>query len=81
MPSYNFIVKESGVEITEFMKHSEIEAFLESNPHLQRGVERPGIINHNLLGVKGVKSRPDEGFREVLQKTKAAHPLGVVNTW
>jgi len=81
MPSYNFINNDTGEEVTEFMKYSEIEQFLASHPHLRRGVDRPGVINNNLLSVKGVKSRPDEGFREVLQKAKAAHPLGTINTW
>jgi hypothetical protein len=60
---------------------AEVDRFLVDNPHLRRGVDTPGVINHNLLGVRGVKSRPDEGFREVLSKVKQAHPLGTVNTF
>lgn len=81
MPNYNFIDINTNEEVTHFMKFSEIESFLENNPNLRRGVDRPGVINHNLIGVKGVKSRPDDGFREVLQKAKAAHPLGTINTF
>jgi hypothetical protein len=81
MPTYNFVDVNTGDVVSEWMKMSEVDSFLESNPRLRRGVDAPGVINHNLLQVKGVKSRPDEGFREVLSKVKQTHPLGTVNTW
>lgn len=80
MPSFNFIIKETGEEVSHFMKFSEIEEFLKANLHLERGVDRPGVINHNLVGVKGA-GKPDSGFRDVLSKIKAAHPHGSVNNW
>ena len=81
MPNYTFRNVDTNETVVEFMKYSEIDEFLEENPHLERGVDTPMIINHNLIGVKGVKTRPDDGFREVLQKAKAAHPLGNINTF
>lgn len=81
MPNYNFRVIGTSEVQTHNMKYSEIAGFLEANHHLERGVDTPMINNQNLLSVKGVKSRPDDGFREVLQKAKAAHPLGNINTF
>lgn len=81
MPSYNFVDADGNV-FTETMRYSEIEGYLADHPEVTRGIDTPGLIRQNLIGVKGVNTKPDRGFREeILGKVKAAHPLGNVNTF
>ena len=78
MPTYNFINKDTG-EITEkFFSISLREEYLKDNPHLESILlEAPSIGDPVRLGIR----KPDQGFREVLQKAQAAHPRGNINTF
>jgi len=80
MPSYNFVA-ENGDIYNEIMKFSEINDYLEKHPNVKRGIDTPGLIKQNLVSSKGVNSKPDNGFREVLSRVKEAHPKGNVNTF
>lgn len=78
MPTYNFIHKETGEIIEKLMKISEREDFLRDNPQYESILlGAPGLGDPIRLGIK----KPDQGFREVLQKAKAAHPRGNINTF
>lgn len=81
MPTYNFRNDATGETFSESMKYSEIEEYLANNPGISRGIDTPGIINHNLVASKGVKSKPDGAFRDILGNMKKRHPLGSINTW
>jgi hypothetical protein len=75
MPSYNFRNSVTGEEWTDLMSIADMQSYLAEHPEVQTFPgSAPGIVS-------GVNFKPDAGFREVLQKVKAAHPLGNVNTW
>jgi len=78
MPTYDFRHKETQEVITKIMKISEKEEWLAANPEYENVIlGAPGIGDPVRLGLK----KPDNGFREVLQKAKQAHPLGNINTF
>lgn len=79
MPTYAFRNKETD-EVWEefFQKNSEKEEYLSTNPHIEQTfLSFPATME---------KIRMDSGskhtsqFREVLQKTKKAHPHGTIDT-
>jgi hypothetical protein len=78
MPTYNFINKDTG-EITEkFFSIRLREEYLKDNPQLESILlGAPSLGDPIRLGIR----KPDQGFREVLQKAKAAHPRGNINTF
>lgn len=78
MPKYDFRHKETGEIIELSMKISEKEEWLKTNPQYESVIlGAPSLGDPWRLGLK----KPDNGFREVLAKAKAAHPLGDVNTF
>ena len=78
MPTYDFKDKETGEIIERVMKISDRETFLYENPQYESILlSAPSIGDPVRLGIR----KPDAGFREVLQKAKAAHPLGKINTF
>lgn len=78
MPTYNFIDKNTGEVIERIMKIADKEEFLKANPQYESILlGAPSLGDPVRLGIR----KPDQGFREVLQKAKAAHPRGDVNTF
>ena len=78
MPTYNFQHKETGEIIELVMKISERDSWLQEHPEYESVITgAPSIGDPIRLGVR----KPDQGFREVLQKAKAAHPKGNINTF
>lgn len=78
MPTYDFRHRETGEIVEKLMKISEREDFLRDNPQYESVIlSAPSIGDPIRLGVR----KPDQGFREVLQKAKAAHPRGNINTF
>jgi hypothetical protein len=60
------------------MKISEREVWLQEHPEYESVIlGAPSLGDPWRLGMK----KPDAGFREVLQKAKAAHPKGDINTF
>jgi hypothetical protein len=78
MPKYDFRHKETG-DIKELsMRISEKEEWLKANPDYESVIlGAPSLGDPWRLGMK----KPDQGFREVLQKAQAAHPKGKINTF
>ncbi len=78
MPTYDFRHRETGEIVEKVMKISERDDFLRDNPQYESVIlGAPSIGDPVRLGLR----KPDQGFREVLQKAKAAHPLGKINTF
>lgn len=78
MPTYNFRHKETAEVIEKLMSISGRETFLRENPQYESVIlGAPSIGDPVRLGMR----KPDQGFREVLQKAKEAHPLGNINTF
>jgi hypothetical protein len=71
MPTYNFLNIDTGEEFESFMKISEREEYLKSNPNIQSVMTAPAIVT----GVSTSKqNRVPDGFKEVLSKISEAHP-------
>jgi len=78
MPTYNFRHRETGEIIEKLMKISDREEFLKENLQYESVIlSAPSIGDPVRLGIR----KPDQGFREVLQKAQAAHPRGKINTF
>jgi hypothetical protein len=78
VPTYDFRHRETGEIVEKVMKISERDDFLRDNPQYESVIlGAPSIGDPVRLGLR----KPDQGFREVLQKAKAAHPLGKINTF
>ncbi len=70
MPTYSFINTETGEEFDSFMRISEREEFLNTNPHIQPVMTAPAIVS----GVSSsTQNRVPDGFKEVLSKVAEAH--------
>jgi hypothetical protein len=75
MPTYNFLNNETGEEFEAFMKISEREEYLKTNPNIQSVITAPAIVS----GVSTSKqNRVPDGFKEVLSKISEAHPASAV---
>lgn len=71
MPTYSFFNSETGEEFESFMRISERDEYLKSNPHIQPVVTAPAIVS----GVStSTQNRVPDGFKEVLSKVAEAHP-------
>lgn len=77
MPTYTFVNKDTGEEITEIMTIAEMEDFLIKNKNFQQVLYPVGIADPSRLGIR----KPDSGFRDVLKKIKSKHRRSTVNTW
>lgn len=86
MPTYTFHDKNTGKEWTDIMSMSEREEFLKNNPHVEQLiVSAPPLVDPTGLSVKGVKNKPDGGFRDLLKTIKKGNSKGfkrsTVNTF
>jgi len=70
MPTYNFLDTETGEMFESFMKISEREEYLKTNPTIQPVMTAPAIVS----GVStSTQNRVPDGFKEVLSKVAEAH--------
>lgn len=71
MPTYNFVNSETGEQFESFMKISEREEYLKTNPHIHSVLTAPAIVS----GVStSTQNRVPDGFKDVLSKVAEAHP-------
>ena len=75
MPTYRFLNNETGEEYEEFMKISELDEFLASNPHITQLVNGAPMIASG----RGM-SKPDNGFRDLLKDMKKKHSSGLTRS-
>lgn len=76
MPIYNFRNKKTKKVFTEMMSISELEKFLEENPHIVQ--VPPDVINVADAVRIGVTKPPSDFQKHVLGHIKEKHPLGFV---
>lgn len=75
MPTYSFIDNDTGEEFDMFMRISEREEYLKTNPNIQPVITAPAIVS----GVStSTQNRVPDGFKEVLSKVSEAHPTSEV---
>ena len=75
MPTYKFLNNETGEEFEEFMKISELDEYVESNPHLTQLVNGAPML-HSGRGM----GKPDDGFRDVLKQIKKNANKGITRS-
>ena len=69
MPTYTFVDEDTKEEFDLLLKIAEKDEFLEANKNLKQVIGAPMIVS----GVDGLR-KPDEGFKEVLQKIGEQNP-------
>jgi|LakMenEpi03Aug12_release.lakeMendotaPanAssembly.Ray.scaffolds.fasta_scaffold506351_2 hypothetical protein len=75
MPTYTFRNLDTGEFEEHVMRMSELDAFKEANPRLERAlVDTPNFGDPVRMG----RVKPDNGFKEVLQKISERAPGGKV---
>jgi hypothetical protein len=75
VPTYKFINNSTGVEWEEFMGIAESEEFLKDNPDVEKLVNGAPMIVGSAMGVS--KTKPDNGFRDLLKDMKKANSRGL----
>lgn len=76
MPLYDFKNKDTGEIFERFMSVSSKEEYLRENPNIESVVtSAPPLIDPVRLGVR----RPDNGFKEVLQRIHEKTPGSQLN--
>lgn len=76
MPTYDFKYKNSDEVFTKVMKIAEREQYLKDNPDVEVVLTAPVLIDPVRLGVR----KPDNGFKEVLQRVHEKTPGSRLNT-
>lgn len=71
-PTYLFRNNETGEEYEEFMSISELDSFLETNPHITQLVNGAPMIASG----RGM-AKPDNGFRDLLKEMKKKNSKGI----
>jgi hypothetical protein len=78
MANYTFYDTKTKKEFDISMPISELDTYIENNPHLQQVFSVPHIADPTRLGLR----KPDSGFRDVLKRIKkASGRRNTVNTW
>ena len=77
MPTYTIENTLTGEVYDKFLSISAKEALLEANPHLKQIMGAPALI-----GGTGDRTRPPDGFKQVLSKIADANPTsGLADTY
>lgn len=77
MPNYQFLNKNTGEVEEHLMRISELDAFKESNPHLERYFSPeglPGLGDAVRMSVPGTKSYDSAFEKGVIQRIKETVP-------
>jgi hypothetical protein len=77
MPRYTFVNTKTDEVFDDFMTISQMETYLEENPHIRQEIGTPLIVS----GVSSGRNKPDSGFRDILKTIKKRHPRSKVNTF
>ena len=75
MPLYDFRNKDTGEVFEKFMSISAKEEYLKENPNIESMLGMNALIDPVRLGIR----RPDQGFKEVLQKIHEKTPGSQLN--
>lgn len=70
MPIYTFLNKKTKKEYDEMMSISEMEEYLDKNPHITQVIKGLNIIS----GASGITMKNDGGWKENLSRIAEAHP-------
>ena len=70
MPVYTFFNKKTKKEYDDMMSISEMEEYLQKNPHITQVIKGLNIVR----GVSGLTQKTDSGWKENLSRIAEAHP-------
>ena len=76
MPLYEFRNKETGEVFERFMSIASREEYLKENQDVEPVLSAPPLMDPVTLGVR----RPDQGFKEVLQRIDKLTPGSKLKT-
>jgi hypothetical protein len=75
MPTYKFLNNDTGEEYENFMSISELDAYLQENPHITQLVNgAPMIASGRGMG------KPEDGFRDLLKDIKKRNQKGITRS-
>ena len=75
MPLYDFRNKDTGEVFEKFMSISAKEEYLKENPNIESMLGMNALIDPVRLGIH----KPDQGFKEVLQRIHEKTPGSQLN--
>lgn len=75
MPNYRFRDRNTDEQWEEFMGISAADKYLEENPHIERMVNGFPMMASGVM--HGAKSKPDDGFRDLLKDMKKKSEQGI----
>lgn len=75
MPTYLFRDRNTDEQWEEFMGISAADKYLEENPHIERMVRGFPMTASGVMN--GARSKPDEGFRDLLKDMKKKSQQGI----
>jgi len=77
MPIYTFRNKETNEEFDENMMISELDTYLEDNPHIEQIITTSTKIVHE----RGTNLRVDDGFRESISRIKDTYKVNNIKSY
>jgi len=77
MPIYTFRNKETNEEFDENMMMSELDAYLENNPHIEQIITYGTKIVHE----RGTNLKVDDGFRETMSRIKETYKVNNIKDY
>jgi len=77
MPIYTFRNTNTGEEFDENMMISELDTYLEENPHLDQIITSGSTIVHE----RGTNLKVPESFREVTSKIKDTYKINAIKDY
>jgi len=77
MPIYRFRNKDTGEEFDENMMISELDTYLEENPHVEQIITSGTKIVHE----RGTNLRVPDSFREVTSKIKDTYRVNNIKSY
>lgn len=78
MPRYSIKNQDTNEVFEVDMKFAELAPYLSEHPTYKQVFTRfPGTADPMRLG----RTKPDNGFRDVLKEVSSAHKRNIINTW
>ena len=76
MPTYTFRDNNTGEEFDEAMMISELDSYMNNNPHVSQVIGAPKLLHE-----RGTNLKVDDGFREVTSKIKDTYKINAIKDY
>lgn len=77
MPTYSFRDKRTDAEFDEIMMISELDSYLDENPHLEQVITSGTKIVHE----RGTNLKVPDSFREAISKVKETYTVNNIKDY